>query len=83
MHIGIRARVYRADAVCCGLVSLLRGMPALYRGTHLGGSRVTFVRARRVEAEADGEVLIDADGEQPGRLPAAFQVLPGALLLGF
>ncbi len=62
-------------------LTLLRGMPALYRGRHLGRSRVTFVRARRVEAEADDEVLIDADGEQPGRLPAAFRVLPGALLL--
>ncbi len=63
-------------------LSLLRGMPALYRGAHIGRSRVTFVRARRVEAEAGAEVLIDADGEQPGRLPAAFRVLPGALLLG-
>lgn len=62
-------------------LSLLRGMPALYRGRHLGRSRVTLRRARRVEAEADGEVLIDADGEQPGRLPAVFELLPGALLL--
>lgn len=62
-------------------LSLLRGMPALYRGRHLGRHRVQFVRARRVDTEADGEVLIDADGEQPGRLPAAFELLPGAIHL--
>lgn len=62
-------------------LTLLRGLPALYRGRHLGRSAVEFVRAARVEADADAEVLIDADGEQPGRLPAVFRVLPGALPL--
>lgn len=64
-----------------GKVSLLRGMPRLYRGAHLGRRGVTLVRARRVEAEGIGEVLIDADGEQPGGLPASFTLLPGALRL--
>ena len=38
-------------------------------------------RARVLQADPlDGhEVLIDLDGEQPGRLPARFEVLPGAL----
>ncbi|HXX32002.1 MAG TPA: diacylglycerol kinase family protein [Myxococcaceae bacterium] len=53
----------------------------IYRGTHvrLPGTR-TF-RARVLEAESEEEVLLDVDGEQPGRLPARIEVLPGALRL--
>lgn len=29
----------------------------------------------------DDEVLLDIDGEAPGRLPASFEILPGALKL--
>jgi YegS/Rv2252/BmrU family lipid kinase len=62
---------------------LLRGLD-VYSGKHIHGPKVTVHRARRVEAEpldGDGsaEVLIDVDGEQPGRLPATFELLPGAL----
>jgi diacylglycerol kinase family enzyme len=34
-----------------------------------------------VEAEPvdDAPVLLDVDGEQPGRLPARFTMIPGAL----
>jgi diacylglycerol kinase family enzyme len=32
-----------------------------------------------VPAGADGEVLLDVDGEAPGALPATFTVLPKAL----
>ena len=53
----------------------------IYSGTHvqLPGTR-TF-RARVLEAESDEEVLLDVDGEQPGRLPLRIEVLPGALRL--
>ncbi|MBI4575476.1 MAG: diacylglycerol kinase family lipid kinase [Planctomycetes bacterium] len=72
------------DVVVVGAISrweALRRGPALYRGTHLGLPDVSCRRARRVEARAEGgvEVLLDVDGEQPGRLPASFEVLPGAL----
>ena len=55
----------------------------LYRGTHLGLEHVHLAHASRVEAEpADPRdtILLDVDGEQPGRLPATFEVLPGSLL---
>ncbi len=53
----------------------------IYDGTHvqLAGTR-TF-RAQRVEAESDEEVLLDVDGEQPGRLPVRVELLPAALRL--
>ena len=40
---------------------------------------VRFFRAARVTARADREVLLNLDGEQPGRLPAAIEIVPKAL----
>ena len=59
---------------------LFRGLD-IYSGKHLRNPKVTVQRARRVEAEPlDGvEVLLDVDGEAPGRLPASFELLQGAL----
>jgi YegS/Rv2252/BmrU family lipid kinase len=59
---------------------LFRGLD-IYSGKHLKNPKVTVSRARRVDAEAvDGkEVLLDVDGEAPGRLPASFELLAGAL----
>ncbi|MEK6608591.1 MAG: diacylglycerol kinase family protein, partial [Myxococcota bacterium] len=62
---------------------LLRG-GRVYKGTHLSMPEVTFARARRVEAEAlapGARVLLDVDGEQPGMLPAVFEIVPSALKL--
>lgn len=56
----------------------------IYRGTHLGREGISFGRARRVHAEPVSEgdpVLLDVDGETPGRLPATFTIRPGAILL--
>lgn len=59
---------------------ILRGLD-IYSGRHLSNPKVTVARAKRVDAEAvDGaEVLLDVDGEAPGRLPATFELLAGAL----
>lgn len=53
----------------------------LYKGTHLSHDKISHRRARVVRAEAVGadEVLLDVDGEAPGRLPATFTVLPEIL----
>ncbi len=61
----------------------LRLAPKLYRGTHLGAPSVSASRGSRVYAESlDGtHVLLDVDGEAPGRLPATFEVLPRSLLI--
>jgi diacylglycerol kinase (ATP) len=53
----------------------------LYDGTHVTLRNTRVLRARTLEAEPAGDdpVLLDVDGEQPGRLPARMSILPGAL----
>ena len=66
-----------------GLADLLRHGLDLYSGRHLDLAEVSTAQVRTVEAEAaDGrEVLLDVDGEQPGRLPARFEIIPRAIAL--
>jgi diacylglycerol kinase (ATP) len=55
----------------------------IYAGTHLGRPGIHATRGAVIEAEPlapGGEVLIDMDGETPGRLPLRARVAPGALL---
>jgi diacylglycerol kinase family enzyme len=61
----------------------VRGLRQIRRGTHLdaGSPKITHTLARRVEISAEAPVRVDADGEQPGCLPAVFEVLPSALEL--
>lgn len=63
---------------------MLTGAVSMNDGSHLADVRVELVRGRRVCAEPlnpSEEVLIDLDGEAPGRLPATFEIMPGALLI--
>jgi YegS/Rv2252/BmrU family lipid kinase len=65
-------------------VTQLRIAPHLYTGTLLGKKGVTYTRGRVVVAEpvdANERVLLDIDGEAPGRLPARFEIRAGALRL--
>jgi len=54
---------------------------SVYDGRHVRWSGTRTLRCRTLEARSDEEVLLDVDGEQPGRLPASFDILPGALRL--
>lgn len=63
---------------------LLRQLPRLYDGSHVALPEVFVRRGTRVELEPlapDTEVCIEVDGEPIGRLPACFELLPGALAL--
>lgn len=54
----------------------------LYGGSHLSLDEVKHTNATRVEikpADAKQEVHIETDGELPGRLPAVYEIVPGAL----
>jgi diacylglycerol kinase (ATP) len=54
----------------------------LYRGTHLDLTEVKDTLAKRIEARPsreDQQVHIEVDGELLGRLPAVYEVVPGAL----
>ena len=57
----------------------LFGGTKIYRGRHLGHPKVHVLRGKRVEAFSRERVLLDVDGEQPGRLPATISILPGSV----
>ncbi|MBX5482882.1 MAG: YegS/Rv2252/BmrU family lipid kinase [Myxococcaceae bacterium] len=56
---------------------------AIYDGTHVNFAGTRRLRCTTLSAEpADGrEVLLDVDGEQPGRLPCRMSILPSAMRL--
>jgi len=65
-------------------LDVFRGTKKLYKGKHMDEDNVTTLRGRRIVAsptEGAGEVLLDVDGEAPGRLPATFEIMPNAILL--
>ena len=53
----------------------------IYKGTHIESPKVRTLRGRHVEASCSDQVLIDMDGEQPGRLPITLDVVPKAIKL--
>ncbi len=60
-------------------LEVLRNLPRLYRGTLSEHAKVHVLRGRKIEVWSDERVLLDADGELPGQLPAAFELLPASL----
>jgi YegS/Rv2252/BmrU family lipid kinase len=60
-------------------LEVLRLVPKLYSGGHVGHPAVEMLRCRCVTAEADGRVLCQADGELVGLLPVQLVMAPGAL----
>jgi diacylglycerol kinase (ATP) len=62
-----------------GFFEQLKLMTTIYKGEHVGLPKVEIRRARKIEATSSERVLLDVDGEQPGLLPATFEVLPSAL----
>lgn len=51
----------------------------IYTGGHINMPGVKVFRGRVVEAESSERVLLDIDGEQPGVLPARFEIIPSAI----
>lgn len=65
-----------------GFGDLLTSGRKIYDGSHLSMDKVTARRAKVIEAEPidpNDKVELDVDGENPGRLPARFELLPAAL----
>ena len=60
-------------------LDVLLNLVRLYRGTLERHPKVTVLKGRKLTAWSDDEVLLDMDGEMPGKLPATFEILPGAL----
>ena len=76
------ALVYRAT----GKLRMVLDFNLIYRGAHIHLPRVRYRRCRWFEVEPLGDArvngaILEVDGESPGRIPARFEVLPGALTL--
>jgi YegS/Rv2252/BmrU family lipid kinase len=67
-----------------GRVEVLAKIHRIYSGDHLSMKEVRSVRCRHLRvapADPGTEIPIEIDGETPGRLPASFEVIEGALRL--
>jgi YegS/Rv2252/BmrU family lipid kinase len=67
-----------------GAARIMANAPRIYTGTHLSMQQVNHTLAKKVlarPANKESVVMLEIDGELPGRLPASFQILPGALKL--
>ncbi|MBV8529001.1 MAG: diacylglycerol kinase family lipid kinase [Candidatus Dormibacteraeota bacterium] len=65
-----------------GRLKTIRGVPSLYRGTHVRRPQVEVCRARQVRIDhGSTPLLFDVEGEQVGQTGATITCLPGALRL--
>jgi diacylglycerol kinase (ATP) len=62
-----------------GKGAFLRAFPRVFRGSHTTHPKIQMHRGRRITMEANRRLLVYADGERIGPLPAIFDVLPAAL----
>ena len=63
---------------------LILDLRLLYGGRHRNHPAITILRGKKVVVEPLGDpalngALVDIDGESPGRIPATFEILPGAI----
>lgn len=66
------------------VLEFLRNVWRIYTGSHLSHPKISLVRGQKLEAFAEKdeeEVLIEIDGEQVGRLPVVFEIIPYGLLV--
>jgi YegS/Rv2252/BmrU family lipid kinase len=62
--------------------AILMNAHRLYSGTFIKMEQVSQISARRLSVtpvDSDAEILLEVDGESPGRLPATFEIVPRAL----
>ena len=62
-----------------GKLTFLRGLPKVFKGTHVDEPTISVRRARVVELSADRPFRVFADGDPVGTLPCTVTVRPGAV----
>ncbi len=62
-----------------GKLELLKELPKVYKGTHVNHPKFKMKKAASVTIESTEPMLVYADGELLGELPASFRVIPAAL----
>lgn len=60
---------------------LLRHIPKVYRGSHIGLEKFRHVRATSVSISSTTEAKLQLDGELLGTTPVTFSVVPGGIRL--
>jgi YegS/Rv2252/BmrU family lipid kinase len=64
-----------------GLTDFALKSKAIYDGSHVKLPGTRTMRCKKLRAQSAEEVLLDVDGEQPGRLPCTMTLLPAAIQL--
>jgi len=59
--------------------AFLRAFPRVYMGKHTTHPKVRMLRGTNVKIGSDRQVMVYADGERIGSLPAIFEIVPRAL----
>jgi len=64
-----------------GKLETIRGIGTVRTGAHMDehNPKVQFMYGKRISVTSPQEVRIDLDGEDPGFLPALFEIQPGAI----
>jgi len=62
-----------------GLADFIFKSKGVYSGSHVEWPGTKCFTAKRATVEGPAECLLDIDGEQPGTLPATFELIPGAI----
>lgn len=75
------------DVVLIGNIlkrEVVNNIAKLYNGRLINHRKVESLQGKKIILSAGEETLIDADGEVVGCLPAAFEIIPGALnIIGY
>ncbi len=64
-----------------GKIETIQGLGTISRGEHLDehNPKYQLMYGKRISIDCDQDVRIDLDGEDPGFLPALFEIQPGAI----
>ena len=62
-----------------GKFELLKTLPRVYKGTHITHPKVRMEKTPHITIESSERVLVHADGELLGEVPASFWLMPLAL----
>src|ERR1700704_4835233 len=64
-----------------GKLETIRGLGDIRSGKHLDqrNPKIQLVYGKRISVQSPEKVRLDLDGEQPGFLPALFEIQPGAI----
>ena len=60
-------------------IGSIQNLGNLYKGSLQGIPGISFYQGKKIIAESLENILLDVDGEQPGRLPATFEIVPQAV----